>query len=226
MDHIPYGYRIENGKAVIDEKTAGQVRTLFEAYLAGDSMNTAAEKAGIQTLHSVIGRMLTNARYAGDEYYPAIIDRETLAAAAEERLRRAEKLGRIREPKEEKGIVMPTAFRMREGTEQFDAPFAQAESAYSLIESEVPKMEANKRMTVIPARKHARGATVRRNRSFVCCLLPGFHRQRTSRPPAMKRRLSITRPTSTATPTGCWPAYLPTTAFPAPTPRSARNSTA
>jgi hypothetical protein len=115
------------------------VRTLFEAYLAGDSMNTAAEKVGIQASHSEITRMLTNVRYAGDEYYPAIISRNTLVAAAEERLRRAEKLGRIREPKEEKGIVMPTAFRMREGTEQFDDPFAQAEYAYSLIETEVPE---------------------------------------------------------------------------------------
>jgi hypothetical protein len=115
------------------------VRTLFEAYLAGDSMNTAAEKVGIQASHSEITRMLTNVRYAGDEYYPAIISRNTLVAAAEERLRRAEKLGRIREPKEEKGIVMPIAFRMREETEQFDDPFQQAEYAYSMIETEVPE---------------------------------------------------------------------------------------
>ena len=46
MSHIPYGYRIENGKAVIDEKAAEQVRTLFNAYLSGDSMHTAAGKAG------------------------------------------------------------------------------------------------------------------------------------------------------------------------------------
>jgi hypothetical protein len=96
------------------------VRTLFEAYLAGDSMNTAAEKMGIQASHSEITRMLTNVRYAGDEYYPAIISRNTLVAAAEERLRRAERLG-----------------RMREETEQFDDPFQQAEYAYSMIETEV-----------------------------------------------------------------------------------------
>lgn len=96
------------------------MRTLFEAYLAGDSMNTAAEKVGIQTSHSEIARMLTNARYAGDKYYPAIISRNTLVAAAEERLRRAERLG-----------------RMREETEELDDPFGQAEYAYSMIETEV-----------------------------------------------------------------------------------------
>jgi len=85
-------------------------------------MNTAAEKMGIQASHSEITRMLTNVRYAGDEYYPAIISRNTLVAAAEERLRRAERLG-----------------RMREETEQFDDQFQQAEYAYSLIETEVNK---------------------------------------------------------------------------------------
>ena len=70
MSHIPYGYRIENGKAVIDEKAAEQVRTLFDAYLSGDSMNTAAGKAGIKSFHAGIGRMLCSARYLGDGFIP------------------------------------------------------------------------------------------------------------------------------------------------------------
>ncbi|MFT9056506.1 MAG: recombinase [Ethanoligenens sp.] len=136
MHHIPYGYRIENGNAVINEKAAEQVRTLFEAYLSGDSMNTAAGKAGIKTFHAEIGRMLANARYLGDGYYPAIIDPDTFAAAETERTRRAEKLGRVREPKEEKEAVYPAAFHMNEETQRFDDPFEQAEYAYSLIETE------------------------------------------------------------------------------------------
>lgn len=137
MSHIPYGYRIENGKAIIDEKAAEQVRTLFVAYLSGDSMHTAAGKAGIKSFHAGIGRMLTNARYLGDEFYPAIIDAEIFAAAEAERARRAEKLGRIQKPKEPEKAVFPTSFRMNEGTEKFDDPFEQAEYAYSLIETEV-----------------------------------------------------------------------------------------
>ena len=139
MSHIPYGYRIENGRAVIDEDAAGRVRTLFDAYLSGDSMNTAAGKAGIKSFHAGIGRMLTNARYLGDGFYPAIIDADTFAAAEAKRASRAEKLGRIQKPKEPEKAVFPTSFRMREGTEKFDDPFEQAEYAYSLIETEVEK---------------------------------------------------------------------------------------
>lgn len=136
MKHIPYGYRVENGKAVIDEQAAEQVRALFEAYLSGDSLATAAKKAGIKAFHASIGRMLRNTRYLGDGYYPAIIDPDMLAAAETERVRRAEKLGRIWEPKEEKEVVYPTAFHYREETQRFDDPFEQAEYTYSLIESE------------------------------------------------------------------------------------------
>ena len=56
-----------------------------------------------------------------------------------ERIKRAEKLGRIREPEKEKEVVYPTAFRMKEGIEEFDDPFQQAEYAYGLIETEVKK---------------------------------------------------------------------------------------
>ena len=137
MEHIPYGYQIENGQAVLDEKAAEQVRTLFRSYLSGDSLATAAKNAGIKAFHAGIARMLQNARYLGDEYYPAIIDQDTFAAVEVERIRRAEKLGRVFEPKEEKEVAFPTAFRLSEGAEQFDDPFMQAEYAYSLIETEV-----------------------------------------------------------------------------------------
>ena len=137
MEHIPYGYRIENGEVVLDEKAAEQVRTLFRSYLSGDALATAAQKAGIKAFHAGIARMLHNTRYLGDAYYPAIIDPDTFVAIEAERIRRAEKLGRVWEPKEEKEVVFPTAFRLREGTEQLDDPFMLAEYAYSLIETEV-----------------------------------------------------------------------------------------
>ncbi len=47
MGHTPYGYRIEDGKAVVDEKTSEQVKELFSGYLAGLSLKEAAKKAGI-----------------------------------------------------------------------------------------------------------------------------------------------------------------------------------
>lgn len=141
MSHTPYGYRIENGKAVKDELAAEQIKALFQAYLSGDSLATAAQKAGILTSHAGIGKMLRNAHYLGDEYYPMIIDPDTFSAAEAERIKRATKLGRIREPKEKNETLFPTAFRIIEGTQQFDDPFQQAEYAYSLIESEVQIIE-------------------------------------------------------------------------------------
>jgi len=139
VSHTPFGYRIENGKAAIDIEAAEQIKTLFDSYLSGDSLATAAKKAGITAFHAGIGRMLRNTRYLGDDYYPAIIDLDTFTAAETERIRRAEKLGRIYEPKEETTVVYPTAFHVIEGREEFDDPFAQAEYDYSLIETEVNK---------------------------------------------------------------------------------------
>ena len=139
MSHTPFGYRIENGKAVIDIEAAEQINTLFHSYLSGDSLVSAAKKAGISALHAGISRILRNARYLGDGYYPVIIDAVIFKAAEVEHIRRAEKLGRIFEPKQEKEVIYPTEFRMNERTEEYDDPFGQAEHAYSLIKSEVNK---------------------------------------------------------------------------------------
>jgi hypothetical protein len=73
--HTPYGYRIENGIAVIDEEKAEKVRNLYKGYLSGLSLSVAAKTAGIDAYHRTAGRMLRNERYLGDDYYPAIIDR-------------------------------------------------------------------------------------------------------------------------------------------------------
>ncbi len=110
MGHTPYGYRIINGKAVIDEQAAKQIKTLFQSYLTGDSLATAAEKSEIIAFHAGISRMLQNKRYLGDEYYPALIDPDTFTAVEAERIRRAEKLGRVREAKVKKRSSIPPPF--------------------------------------------------------------------------------------------------------------------
>jgi len=137
MSHTPYGYQIENGKAVIVNEAAEQIKTLYQSYLSGDSLVTAAKKAGIDSSHGGIGRMLRNQHYLGDDYYPAIIDPDAFSAAETERIKRASHLGRIREPNEEVRVIFPTSFHLNEGTEQYNDPFQQAAYAYSLIESEV-----------------------------------------------------------------------------------------
>lgn len=137
MVHTPFGYRIENGVAVVDEHAAEQVQALYQSYLSGGSLRTVAIKVGIDAFHAGIGKILKNRHYLGDDYYPAIIDPNTFDAVQEERFRRASALGRIRESKEDKAAIYPTTFHIIKGTQIYDDPFAQAAYAYSLIESEV-----------------------------------------------------------------------------------------
>ena len=42
MSHTPFGYRIKNGKAIVDVEEAEKIRVLFQAYLAGAALTTAA----------------------------------------------------------------------------------------------------------------------------------------------------------------------------------------
>lgn len=136
MRYIPYGYKIQDGAAVIDEKEADQVRALYSEYLSGLSLSSAAQKVGIKMYHAGIRLLLQNKRYLGDEYYPPIIDRETFEQAETERLRRAKALGRIKELKKPPKPKYPTRFYTKPTEQKYDDPFRQAEYAYSLIERE------------------------------------------------------------------------------------------
>ena len=137
MSHIPFGYRIENGRAVIDEVAAEQVRDFFRNYLSGMTLVTAAKEAGIETYHATAGLMLANRRYLGDDFYPQIIEEETYRAAQQERRKRAQKLGRDHFVSELPGLEVPTEFEMHKAVHHYDNPAEQAEYLYTLIESEI-----------------------------------------------------------------------------------------
>jgi hypothetical protein len=47
MSHIPFGYTIQNGRAVINEEEAVKIEKLFEAYLSGLSLSEAAKKRAL-----------------------------------------------------------------------------------------------------------------------------------------------------------------------------------
>ena len=68
MAHTPYGYKIVNGRAEIDEKQAAVVRKLFDGYIAGLGLKPAAENAGLDVFHGSAGRMLRNTHYLGDAF--------------------------------------------------------------------------------------------------------------------------------------------------------------
>lgn len=95
------------------------------------------KEAGINALHAGSKRIMQNKHYLGDDFYPAIIDKETFIAAGREIKRRSAKLGRNDRFKETPEKKAPTLFRFGDITEYFDNPVKQAEYLYSLIESEV-----------------------------------------------------------------------------------------
>jgi hypothetical protein len=137
MGHTPLGYRIEEGKAVIDEVSAAKVRQLYNNYLSGLSLTNAAKAAGINVLHAGAKHIMRNTHYLGDDFYPAIIDKETFHAAGEEIRHRSTKLGRDNRYKVPVAKKAPILFRFSDITDYFDNPVKQAEYLYSLIESEV-----------------------------------------------------------------------------------------
>ena len=89
MGHTPYGYRIEDGIAVIDQEAARKLRRLYENYISGMSLKTAAAKAGIETYHGTAKRLMMTRHYLGDDFYPAIINEEIFHKAQEELTKRA-----------------------------------------------------------------------------------------------------------------------------------------
>ena len=136
MGHTPFGYRIENGIAVVDEKTATKLKMLYTNYLSGMALVKAAKEAGIDTYHGTVSKMLANRRYLGDSFYPQIIDAETFHTAQVERKKRAKSLGRDHFVSEPPVLEVPTEFSIRPALQHFDDPKEQAEYIYSLIESE------------------------------------------------------------------------------------------
>lgn len=136
MGHIPFGYRIVDGKAVVDEKEAVMLWKMYEGYLEGKALRAAAEDAGIHCYHGSAARILGNKKYLGTDYYPQIIAPQIFGMVQAERDKRAKKLGRMALIKEKEQAVLPRHFRMKQQTQRFTDPIEQALYLYSLIESE------------------------------------------------------------------------------------------
>lgn len=133
---IPYGYKIEKGKAVIDETQAEKIRIIYSGYLSGLSHIEAAKAAGVALRHTGVRNLLKNKRYLGDDYYPAIIDQEMFDRAEAERISRQTKSGRLFSDTQTKETTLATKFYMPKTDKKFEDPFKQAEHIYSQIEVE------------------------------------------------------------------------------------------
>lgn len=134
MGHTPYGYKIVNGMAVIDEIEGAAVRKLYEGYLSGLGLQAAADEAGIPVNHCQAKRMMLNRKYLGTDYYPALITEDIMEQVKAELTRRAGKLGRVFEPKGQDLPIVPTRFQFGKEEMSFDNPFLQAQYMYELIE--------------------------------------------------------------------------------------------
>ena len=133
---VPLGYKIEKGKAVIDEVQAEQIKIIYSKYISGLSYIEAAKAAGVMIRHTSVKNILMNKRYLGDDYYPAIIDQETFDRAEAERISRQTKSGKLFIDTQTKETVLATKFYMPRLEKKFVDPFKQAEYIYSLIEVE------------------------------------------------------------------------------------------
>jgi len=75
-----YGYKIVDGRAVVDKPAQKKIQLLFQNYLAGMSLSKAAEKADIHIPHGMVVKLLSNQHYLGDNFYPQLIDKSTKAS--------------------------------------------------------------------------------------------------------------------------------------------------
>ena len=102
--HMPIGYRLVDGKIVMDSEKAEVVQKIFSDYLNGASLIAIAkELTAIEFLnannkpswsHSSVGRILENTKYLGDSMYPQIINNETFELVQQQRKSKNKKLGR------------------------------------------------------------------------------------------------------------------------------------
>lgn len=86
---IPYGYRYDKGRVVIDQKEQCIVRKVCSAYLHGESLQQIAftlTKQGVEYFcdtvswsKSKIKKIIDDDRYLGDDNFPQLIDPETAA---------------------------------------------------------------------------------------------------------------------------------------------------
>ena len=122
-----YGYRVKEGKPVIEPREAERLRKFFGNFISGMGYRLAAESAGIgkNVYHKSAKNMLMNLRYTGAGGYPKIIKREVFEQAQAEIQRRGELYPS--KPKPPQVISQPFTLRVLLPDLSFDGPVSQAE---------------------------------------------------------------------------------------------------
>ena len=133
MRMIPYGYRVENGRAVIDEKEAQNVQQAFQMYLSGKSLRSISRCLGINRQFCGISRLLEDQKYMGTNFYPKIIERTLFEEV--QKVRQQSRKKYTRRTRESAKAKVFTSFRMAPAVQQMQDPFEQAQYVFSLIEA-------------------------------------------------------------------------------------------
>ncbi|MFI3225898.1 MAG: recombinase family protein [Clostridia bacterium] len=102
--HMPIGYKMINGKIVIDEVKSKTVLKIFNEYVGGKTILALSKELTANQVpnasnktnwtHGAVGRIMDNVKYLGDDIHPKLIDKELFDKAAERRTHRIKKLGR------------------------------------------------------------------------------------------------------------------------------------
>ena len=105
---MPLGYKIEDGKLIIDEEKAPVIKKIFGDYQNGLSLHAIAKEltnAGFLNAnnksnwnHGSVGMILQNIKYLGDDFYPRMIDKEIFESVQKRRTKKEEELGRTLQP--------------------------------------------------------------------------------------------------------------------------------
>ena len=133
MRIIPYGYRIENGLAVADENESKALQQAFEFYINGDSLETIANKLGINRYHSGILNLLVDKRYLGTDFYPTLINKELFDQV---QMAHQNRMHQHKRPRlSVKLAKVYTDFEMEPIVQHLDDPYAQAQYVYTLIKT-------------------------------------------------------------------------------------------
>lgn len=100
--NIPFGWKYENGKKVLDEREADVLRNMYRDYLQGNSLAASVRLLELLKIEyqdgktdwnkSRVRRLLSDKRYLGTEEYSPIIDRKTFEAV-QKKLKEANQQG-------------------------------------------------------------------------------------------------------------------------------------
>ena len=132
MRSIPFGYRVENGMAVIDEEEGAKVRQAFQLYLAGRSLRSISKELCIGRGHGGISKILEDKKYLGTSYYPPIIEKELFEGVREIRAQKIQKYAKPERVHLHPQVI--TCFHMKWSKKAYEDPFEQAQYVFSLIQ--------------------------------------------------------------------------------------------